>query len=44
MSLPEVFDGEGHRIEHSFNGETIEIPFSIDSGNFYIEVNFKEHT
>ena len=42
MSLPEVFVGEGHRIEHSFDGETIEIPFSIDSGNFYIEVNFTE--
>lgn len=42
MSLPEVFDGEGHRIEHSFAGETIEIPFSIDSGDFYIEVNFTE--
>lgn len=42
MSLPEVFVGEGHRIEHSFGGETIEIPFSIDSGDFYVEVNFKE--
>ena len=42
MSLPEVFDGEGHRIEHSFKGETIEIPFSIDAGEFFIEVNFKE--
>lgn len=42
MSLPEVFEGEGHRIEHSFDGETIEIPFSIDSGDFFVEVNFKE--
>ena len=44
MSLPEVFAGQGHRIEHSFGGKTIEIPFSIDSGDFYIEVNFKEQT
>jgi len=42
MSLPEIFDGEGHRIEHSFNGETIEIPFKIDSGEFFIEINFEE--
>lgn len=42
MSLPEVFVGEGHRIEHSFGGKTVEIPFSIDSGDFYIEVNFTE--
>lgn len=42
MSLPEVFTGEGHCIEHSFDGQTIEIPFSIHSGDFYIEVNFTE--
>ena len=42
MSLPQIFAGEGHRIEHSFEGETIEIPFSIDSGDFYVEVNFQE--
>lgn len=42
MSLPEVIAGEGHRIEHHFQGETVLIPFSIDSGEFFIEVNFKE--
>lgn len=42
MSLPEIFTGDSHRIEHSFGGETIEIPFSLDSGDFFIEVNFVE--
>ena len=42
MSLPEVFAGEGHEIKHHFGGKTIEIPFSIDSGDFFVEVNFKE--
>ena len=44
MSLPEVFVGDDHRIEHSFNGKTIEIPFSLDSGDFFVEVNFTETT
>lgn len=42
MSLPKILAGKGHRIKHSFGGQTIEIPFSIDSGDFFIEVNFKE--
>lgn len=42
MSLPEVFEGEEHHIKHYFEGETIEIPFSLDSGDFFIEVNFTE--
>ncbi|MDH5445200.1 MAG: chemotaxis protein CheX [Gammaproteobacteria bacterium] len=42
MSLPEVFEGEGHQIKHYFDGETVEIPFKLDSGDFYIEVNFVE--
>lgn len=42
MSLPEVFTGDGHQIKHHFDGETIEIPFSVDAGDFFIEVNFKE--
>lgn len=42
MSLPEVFSGDEHKIPHSFTGQTIEIPFTIDSGEFYIEVNFEE--
>ena len=42
MSLPEIFVGDGHQIQHHFAGETIEIPFHIESGDFYVEVNFKE--
>lgn len=42
MSLPEIFAGDGHRIQHSFGGQTIEIPLSIESGDFFIEVNFRE--
>lgn len=42
MSLPEVFVGDGHQIKHYFGGETIEIPFRVESGEFFIEVNFRE--
>lgn len=41
MSLPEIFEGE-HNIEHRFDGDTILIPMSIDSGEFFLELNFTE--
>ena len=42
MSLPQVFAGKGHHIKHIYSGQTIEIPFSISSGDFFVEVNFTE--
>ncbi len=44
MSLPQIFAGAGHHIKHCFNGQTVEIPFSIAAGDFFIEVNFKEQS
>lgn len=42
MSLPKVLEGEEHDINHSYAGETILIPLSIDSGSFYLELNFTD--
>ena len=42
MSLPKILHGERHSIEHRYSGETILIPLSIDSGEFFVELNFYE--
>lgn len=42
MSLPKVLEGEKHEIEHQSDGQTILIPLSIDSGEFFLELNFSE--
>jgi len=42
MSLPEVFAGKDHKIEHRFNGKTILVPLTVGAGDFFLEVNFKE--
>lgn len=42
MSLPQVLEGEAHNIDHQLSGETILIPLSIESGEFFIELNFTE--
>lgn len=41
MSLPTVISGENHSVEHKSDGPTIVIPFSMESGDFFIEVSFK---
>ena len=41
MSLPTVISGEGHSVEHKSEGPTIILPFSLDSGEFFIEVCFE---
>ena len=41
MSLPTVISGENHSVEHKSDGPTIVLPFSIDAGDFFIEVCFE---
>ncbi len=42
MTLPSIVSGKDHIIEHSFKGRTILLPFTIESGKFYIELCFEE--
>ncbi|MCK4950441.1 MAG: chemotaxis protein CheX [Gammaproteobacteria bacterium] len=41
MSLPTVISGENHSVEHKSDGPTIVLPFSIEAGDFFIEVCFE---
>lgn len=42
LSTPAVLFGEGHEIEHPFAGPNILLPLSTESGEFYIEICFKQ--
>lgn len=41
LTLPRIQAGEGHVIEHPYNGPKILLPFSIDAGEFYVEICFE---
>ncbi len=38
LTLPSVVVGEGHSIQHSVEGVTLILPFTIEAGEFYVEV------
>jgi len=40
MATPQVLSGEGHNIIHPVGDTTIIIPFHLDSGEVYMEINF----
>ncbi|NLW05002.1 MAG: chemotaxis protein CheX, partial [Pseudomonadaceae bacterium] len=42
LSQPVTFVGEGHKILHSVYGPKILIPFHVESGDFVVEVCFRE--
>lgn len=42
MSTPHVLYGKDHVIHHEFTGKTILLPFSADSGEFYVEICFEK--
>lgn len=42
LSQPVTFEGEGHKILHSVYGPKILIPFHVESGDFVVEVCFRE--
>lgn len=41
LATPVVVTGEGHQVAHKAHGPKIVIPFTIDAGNFYVEVCFE---
>lgn len=41
MSLPTVIIGKNHLIAHRSKGPMVIIPFSTDSGKFYVEISFE---
>lgn len=42
LSQPVTFVGEGHKILHSVYGPKILIPFHVESGDFVVEVCFRD--
>ena len=42
MSTPDVMSGSEYSIEHKYGQQTILLPFSVDSGEFYIELCFEK--
>lgn len=40
MQIPQLLSGEGHEIVHHHSGQTVLLPFTLDQGEFYIELNF----
>jgi len=41
LSLPNVKSGDGHLVAHSVTGPTIVLPFTTESGDFFVEICFK---
>lgn len=42
MSSPNILSGKGHTVNHQFSGKTILLPFTADSGQFFIEICFED--
>ncbi len=42
MSLPKVFSGQPHDIQHNCDAQTIMLPFTAESGVFCIEICFED--
>ncbi len=38
LTLPSIVVGEAHQVKHSVEGVTLIMPFSIEAGQFYVEV------
>ena len=42
MATPEIFTGKEQEIPHHPDDKIITVPFSIQSGSFYVELSFKD--
>lgn len=42
MSLPTVVSGKDHVVDHKAKGPKIVLPFSTDTGTFFVEICFEE--
>ncbi len=41
-AVPSVIRGKGHTVKHISKGPTLVIPFTTDSGDFFVEASFSE--
>ena len=41
MSTPDILSGKDHIIKHGLQGQTVVLPFSAESGDFYVEICFE---
>lgn len=42
MSTPTIHWGDDHKLVHKAKGITLVLPFFYDSGNFFVELHFKD--
>ena len=42
MAIPVVIAGDNHSVFHKSNGPIIILPFTIESGEFFIEISFED--
>lgn len=42
MSTPHILCGKDHTVHHQFAGKTILLPFTADSGQFFVEICFED--
>lgn len=42
MSSPSILVGKNHTVHHAYPGKTIVMPFTSESGEFYVEICFEE--
>ena len=42
MSTPSILVGKDHTIHHAFSGKTILLPFTAESGQFFVEICFED--
>jgi chemotaxis protein CheX len=42
MSTPNILVGKNHTVHHQFSGKTILLPFTADSGQFFVEICFED--
>lgn len=44
MASPVLLSGESHQINHHTGGKTIILPFKLDAGEVFLEINFDRNT
>ena len=42
MSTPQILSGKDHTVHHQFSGKTILLPFTAESGQFFVEICFED--
>lgn len=42
MSTPDILMGDDHLVQHACNGRTLLLPFTSESGEFFVEICFED--